>query len=355
MGSQASASPRTMASTTGGDTPFGDWRRGQSVSTDTAGEGFQPFLQSGSFDDSAESQIGADLSRDDVSFASAGDSANSTLGPGLWLAEWRLRKALSAEDMFEDLFVELTLTAAWCYARAGRIRTSVILRVDVAPLLLRHGMVAQAQQLYRLKCEMYAKEGWPVLMEDVLPCYAASLRASDPAGLMAVCLTMLALPAGLVGQEDRVQLQEEFEECGRILEDRGAKSLVALPALQISPLKLGCSSFFGDVDDNAEPVLVPPACAASGSGEGVHSRGALLAHAGDIVELDVEVRSTLPRPLKVTNASLTLLLVGGRALETEMGALLAVARLHCLFWCCPCMIRNVIVNMASSFELSCAF
>ena len=34
-----------------------------------------------------------------------------------WVVDWRVRRALASEELYEDLFVELTLAAAWCYAR----------------------------------------------------------------------------------------------------------------------------------------------------------------------------------------------------------------------------------------------
>ena len=43
--------------------------------------------------------------------------------------------------------------------RCGRLRTSALLRVDVAPLLLNHGLLAAAQQLYHMKVDMYLREG----------------------------------------------------------------------------------------------------------------------------------------------------------------------------------------------------
>lgn len=36
---------------------------------------------------------------------------------------------------------------------------SALLRVDVAPLLLSHGLVTAAQQLYLMKADMYLREG----------------------------------------------------------------------------------------------------------------------------------------------------------------------------------------------------
>ena len=75
-----------------------------------------------------------------------------------------------------------------------------------------------------------------MLRGDVLPQYAASLRGSDTAGLMATCLTMLSLPEDGAVQLEREQVQNEFEECGKLLgpEMKGVKALVTMPALQVS-------------------------------------------------------------------------------------------------------------------------
>ena len=74
-----------------------------------------------------------------------------------------------------------------------------------------------------------------MLQGDVLPQYAAALRVSDTAGLIAVCLTMLSLPEDRGSQLDREKVQGELEECGKLLrpEAKGAKALVTMPTLQV--------------------------------------------------------------------------------------------------------------------------
>jgi len=182
-------------------------------------------------------------------------------------------------------------------------------------------MLTQSQQLYRLKCDIYAKEGWSMLRGDVLPQYAASLRGSDTAGLMATCLTMLSLPEDGAVQLEREQVQNEFEECGKLLgpEMKGFKALVTMPALQIEPVKSQCSTFFGELDDVYEPILLPAACPPPIVDGSTCPHGAKRVRAGDVVELEVEMHSLLSRALSVTNVSLTLLLVGGRAMKAETG------------------------------------
>ena len=41
-----------------------------------------------------------------------------------WVVDWRIRRALASEELYEDLFVELTLAAAWCYARYSLLSPS---------------------------------------------------------------------------------------------------------------------------------------------------------------------------------------------------------------------------------------
>ena len=97
-----------------------------------------------------------------------------------------------------------------------------------------------------------------------------------------------------------------------------------LPAIspQIEPVKSQCSTFFGELDDVYEPILVPAACPPPIGDASTCPHGAKQVRAGDVVELEVEMHSMLLRALSVTNVSLTLLLVGGRAMKAETGALL---------------------------------
>lgn len=63
-----------------------------------------------------------------------------------WLSEWRLRASLTSPGRFESLTKALSLLAARCYARCGRVRTSALIYADVAVMQLQHGDVERASR-----------------------------------------------------------------------------------------------------------------------------------------------------------------------------------------------------------------
>ena len=73
---------------------------------------------------------------------------------------------------------------------------------------------------------------------------------------------------------------------------------------------------------------MPVACALPSREASTHPHGAIMICAGDVVDLEVEVHSMLPRALQVTNVRLTLLLVGGRGMKTDIGESLSEVLLH---------------------------
>lgn len=110
-----------------------------------------------------------------------------------------------------------------------------MLRADVAPLLLRHGLVSVSHQLYQMKSHMYAREGWDKLRAHVLPQLVACLRGADPANLMAAGLAYLSLPEGCGAETGRVDMQNEILSCAEYV-DRDAhldQHLVTAPTLQV--------------------------------------------------------------------------------------------------------------------------
>ncbi|GMH45221.1 hypothetical protein BSKO_13178 [Bryopsis sp. KO-2023] len=257
--------------------------------------------------------------------------APTTSGPSIspfsmdrenWMSDWRLRRALSSDDLFEDLFVEVTLAAAWCYSRTGRVRTSAVLRSDVAPLLLRHGLVSASQQLYQMKSDMYFREGWDTLKAQVLPQMAACLRGTEPTMLMATCLNYLGLPEGCGVEAIRNSMQEELVSCAEELDREGLSEqhLVTAPALQINLAKARMSFYYGEESDgDGGPILFPPAVPATELASNCKHRqpGAILMNAGDVVDVEIEINSRLPEGLDLTNAVLVLSTAGGRGVLSE--------------------------------------
>lgn len=121
------------------------------------------------------------------------------------------------------------------YARAGRSRTSAVMRADVAPLLLRHGLISVSHQLYQMKGHMYAREGWDMLRAHVLPQLVACLKGTDPANLMAAGLAYLSLPNEYGAEAGRLEMQMEIQSSAEYV-DRDAlldQHLVTAPALQV--------------------------------------------------------------------------------------------------------------------------
>eukprot|EP00210_Caulerpa_lentillifera_P000161 g156.t1 len=219
-----------------------------------------------------------------------------------WVSDWRVRQALSSEELYEDLFVELTLAAAWCYARCGRLRTSALLRVDVAPLLLNHGLDSAAQQLYHMKCDMYLREGWHVLSAHVLPQLSACLKGGDPKTLMATCLTYLSLPEDCVDSEGVQKMMEDFKasakELGEMDGSASHGALITSPAIQVTPRKNQISVLYEE--RGGKCTLAPEPIPKGQSG------GALRLNAGDVAEIEIEIHSRLPEAILLGNVILCL-------------------------------------------------
>ncbi|WIA35160.1 hypothetical protein OEZ86_003632 [Tetradesmus obliquus] len=62
----------------------------------------------------------------------AAAAASAAAGVPGWVGEWRLQLALRSPACFEELLLALSRRAAWCYARAGRLRSSALIYADVA-------------------------------------------------------------------------------------------------------------------------------------------------------------------------------------------------------------------------------
>mmetsp|Transcript_23884 Transcript_23884/g.66233 ORF Transcript_23884/g.66233 Transcript_23884/m.66233 type:complete len:1100 (-) Transcript_23884:40-3339(-) len=147
-----------------------------------------------------------------------------------WLTEWRLKLALSNQDLFEELFMQLSITAAYCYSISGRRRNATMIRSDVAALLLRTKRLKAATVLYHRQAQVYAEEGWHALLAQTVPklatCYRALQHPAYPHWLM----KLLSLPQGLSSHIDRNFYQRELElACSRVpaIEKHTLTALVA--------------------------------------------------------------------------------------------------------------------------------
>lgn len=60
------------------------------------------------------------------------------------------------QELFEELYIELSAAAARCYSRCGRHRSAATMRADVADALAARGQLSAAAALYerqvRLLC-----------------------------------------------------------------------------------------------------------------------------------------------------------------------------------------------------------
>ena len=84
-----------------------------------------------------------------------------------WLQQWRLRTALADPKALLALFCDLSVTAARCFAAAGRVRTAAALRCDAADVLAREGRHAAAALLYEQL--LHVARGWRMLAAHTLP------------------------------------------------------------------------------------------------------------------------------------------------------------------------------------------
>ena len=85
----------------------------------------------------------------------AATAASAALPP--WLVHWRLLAALSSQQLFTELFCELSEAAARCYAQCGWQRHAALLRADVADALAKAGALPRAAALYERQCRTFLR------------------------------------------------------------------------------------------------------------------------------------------------------------------------------------------------------
>lgn len=90
--------------------------------------------------------------------AAAAAAAAATNLP-VWLVHWRLRAALSSQQLFTELFIELSEAAAKCYSQCGHLRNAALLRADVADALVKAGQLERAAELYGRQCRTFLRWG----------------------------------------------------------------------------------------------------------------------------------------------------------------------------------------------------
>lgn len=278
--------------------------------------------------------------------------------PGLpWLVHWRLRAALSSQQLFTDLFVELSEAAAACFAQArcfqqpsaclqpcwqrtcmqlqaqgdaqlalaltrphpsaalpscaqcGHARNAALLRADVADALAAGGQLRRAAALYERQCRVFLREAWHSLAAQTLPKLAACQLEAGGAGLAHTAAALLSLPVppggGAPQREAACQLLLQAAAVpgslagSRLLPAAAAPdaALDLSPAISAAVARGSASRFFGRTTAGGAPLLLPPAGAAG---------GARAAAVGDALAIQVAVHSSLPAPLRLTGVKLAL-------------------------------------------------
>ncbi len=64
------------------------------------------------------------------------------------------------QEMYEELYMELSNAAAQCYALAGRLRNAGLMRSDVADALASRGNLTAAVTLYERQTRLFLAEAW---------------------------------------------------------------------------------------------------------------------------------------------------------------------------------------------------
>jgi hypothetical protein len=127
------------------------------------------------------------------------------------ISDEALRTALSSAEGFEDLFLDLTRSAADNFHRSWRKRHGVVLDGEVAAVHYRRGALDAAAKLYEKVCALYGSEGWHALLVQVLPRLSeCQKKLSDWAGYLSSCIKLLSLSPGPISDEDRSSIQAEI-------------------------------------------------------------------------------------------------------------------------------------------------
>uniref|UniRef100_A0A7I4FIM0 Trafficking protein particle complex subunit 11 domain-containing protein n=1 Tax=Physcomitrium patens TaxID=3218 RepID=A0A7I4FIM0_PHYPA len=127
------------------------------------------------------------------------------------ISDETLRKALSSVEGFEDLFLDLTRSAADNFHRSWRKRHGLVLDGEVAAVHYRRGALDAAAKLYEKVCALYGSEGWHALLVQVLPRLSeCQKKLSDWAGYLSSCIKLLSLDPGCISGEDRRSIQTEI-------------------------------------------------------------------------------------------------------------------------------------------------
>ena len=249
----------------------------------------------------------------------AAAAAAAAVGLPPWLVHWRLRATLSSQQLFIELFCELSEAAAKCYSQCGHQRSAALLRADVADALAAADQMQRAAELYQRQCDNFLREGWHALAAHALPKLAACQLAVGSSGLAHTAASLLSLPTPFRGSAAereaacQLLLQAAQQPDGGSARGSGSSRAstagspsAAVPgaaaidlsaAILATPAKHSFSRFFGRVGTGGEPLMFPP------PGQ---PNGAYAAAVGDALAISIAVHSQLPLALRLQDVTLAL-------------------------------------------------
>ncbi|GJP42413.1 hypothetical protein CLOM_g1978 [Closterium sp. NIES-68] len=211
-----------------------------------------------------------------------------------------LKRALSSREHFEDFYLELTRSAADCYARSLWLRHAVALDAEVGSLHEAGGRFDLALKVYEKQNAAYSAARWHHLLLDLFPRLShCQLLMRDLPAFLGSCTKLLSLGPALVPLDERSTVQRQMVEVARSrLEEPVSVDVSSLLSFALAPHTPTPSATAA-----ASPSVsaAAPMCPAGRAG----SRPLELGE-GDVVSLSLAVWSSLPAPLALDSLVLSL-------------------------------------------------
>ncbi|CAI5473413.1 unnamed protein product [Closterium sp. Yama58-4] len=209
-----------------------------------------------------------------------------------------LKRALSSREHFEDFYLELTRSAADCYARSLWLRHAVALDAEVGSLHEAAGRFDLALKVYEKQNAAYSAARWHHLLLDLFPRLShCQLLMRDLPAFLGSCTKLLSLGPTLVPADERSKVQRQMVEVARSrLEEPVSVDVSSLLSFSLAPHTPAPS---------ASPASSPAAPAPASPAGRAGSRALELGE-GDVVSLSLAVWSSLPAPLALDSLVLSL-------------------------------------------------
>ncbi|KAK3274030.1 hypothetical protein CYMTET_17764 [Cymbomonas tetramitiformis] len=164
------------------------------------------------------------------SSAGSFDSADDVTNLAAHISHEDLREALSSQVNFDDMYTALTCSAADQYYMCKRQRAAAKLDGDVAELRMVQGDYRGAEPLLKRQCELYARDGWNVLLAHQLPLLTKCRQKMCSPDLPQTYLQLLSLPALLLQPSLRSQV------CSHLAELSAPQDCLAEMEIEISQI-----------------------------------------------------------------------------------------------------------------------